>query len=45
MIALSRYLEEAAFSISISSSAFIFFMVVFKVNYGHSFLCSFDSIS
>ena len=38
MTSLSKCLEEAAFSISISSSVFIFLWFAFKVYYGHSFL-------
>ena len=38
---LSRYLEEAAFSISIFSSVFIFLCFFFKVYYGHSSYCCF----
>ena len=41
MTSLSRYLEEAVFSISISSSV----LVVFKVYYGHSFFYCFHFMS
>ena len=45
MTSLSRFSEEAAFSISISSSVFIFSKVVFLVYYGHGFFYCFHFMS
>ena len=42
---LSRFLEEAAFGISISSNVFIFLWLFSKVYYGHSFFCCFHFMS